>query len=109
MSRDPKVVQDYANDPLVFDKITTRWGSEMLKQMECINDEAAKFKLPLLMMIGGCDQVCSPDVARSFVKNYGGAADIKEYHQCYHELFNEPEKYEIMADLHTWLTEQWQD
>ncbi|MBM76643.1 MAG: hypothetical protein CMK59_14650 [Proteobacteria bacterium] len=107
MSRDAEVVRAYANDPLVFDKITTRWGAEMLKKMQDINDHAASFSLPLLMMIGGCDQVCSPDSARAFVNNYGGTAQTKEYHQCYHELFNEPEKYEIMADLNNWLTQQW--
>lgn len=104
--RDPEVVKAYINDPLVFKKITTRWGDQMLKKLPEIHAAAPSLSLPLRMMIGGCDQVCAPDSAREFVKNYGGPAEAVEYPHCYHELFNEPEKFEILTELEVWLDQQ---
>jgi alpha-beta hydrolase superfamily lysophospholipase len=61
------------------------------------------------MQIGGCDRICAPESAREFMKNYSSDHDvnlgeIQEYPFAYHELFNEPEREDILENMSRWLT-----
>ena len=54
-------------------------------------------------MLGGSDKICDPDSAKKLAGAYGGDIETIVYEQCYHELFNEPEKYEILEQAAQWL------
>jgi len=103
ISRDSAVVQDYINDPMVFSKITTRWASEMLKAIEDVHNYAPQYHYKLRLMLGGSDKICDPDSGKQFASAYGGNIDTVVYNQCYHELFNEPEKFDILEETSQWL------
>ena len=108
LCRDPKIVQAYKNDPMCFTNITSRWGREMLLAKEQAHQYAPKYNLPLLMLVGGCDRICAPESAREFMKTYAENHDaslgnIQEYPFAYHELFNEPEKEDILGNVETWF------
>ena len=94
--RDPDIVQAYVNDPLVFSGITARWADQMLRAIDAVHNYAPSYHTPLNLLTGGADTICSPNAANDFAKKYGGKIDTVFYPQCYHELFNEPEKFDSL-------------
>ncbi len=105
ISRDPAVVAAYVNDPLVFTgKSTARLGAEMLKAMRRITTEANRIRLPVLILQGGADKLVDPAGAR-MLHELAGSADktLKVYEGLYHEVYNEPERDQVLRDVESWL------
>ncbi len=104
VSRDPAEVDKYVNDPLVnHDKMTARKVSELFKGMNRIQAEAGRISLPLLLLHGGDDAMTAPEGSR-FLYDHVGSQDktLKIYPGLYHEIFNEPERGEIFAEVLAW-------
>jgi len=110
ISRDPAQVQAYIDDPLVYNgKTTARLACEMLKAMQRVPAEAAGIKLPVLIVQGGADTVVDPDGALMLHTAVGSADKaLKVYDGLYHELHNEPEHPQVLADISSWLEEHLQ-
>jgi acylglycerol lipase len=105
VSRDPAVVQAYVNDPLVYTgKTTARLAAEMLKTIRRVGAEAGTIKLPLLILQGSADRLVDPAGAQQLY-DAAGSADktLKVYPGLYHELYNEPERAEVLHDVQVWL------
>jgi acylglycerol lipase len=105
ISRDPKVVSAYVNDPLVFhSKTTARLLAEMLKAMLRVTAEAGKITLPLIILQGSEDKLVDPGSAQ-LLYDKAGSKDktIKVYAGLYHEVFNEPERERVLQDVEEWL------
>ena len=105
ISKDPEVVEDYINDPLVFQgKTTARLSVELLKAIMRVNDEVSKIDAPFIVLQGSDDLLVNPDGARML---YEGAKSqdktLKFYDGLYHEVFNEPERDRVLADIIHWL------
>jgi acylglycerol lipase len=103
--RDPAVVAAYLADPLVYQgKITARLGTEMLRAMARLRKEAARIRLPLLILQGSADRLVDPAGAQIL---YDGAASADKrliiYEGFYHEVFNEPEHDRVLSDVEQWL------
>jgi len=103
ISRDPDVVARYEADPLVYSKITPRWFTEMSNTMMEERAAAPEYRLPMHMMLGDGDGICDPTMALAFTEQYGGPASKVVYPGLYHELFNEPEKDQVLSDLSAWM------
>lgn len=105
VSRDPAVVHAYDSDPLVYrGKTTARLADELLQAVQRVNAEANRIGLPLLILQAGEDRLVDPrgaqmlhDAARSQDKM------LKLYPGLYHEVYNEPERDQVLADLEHWL------
>jgi alpha-beta hydrolase superfamily lysophospholipase len=105
VSRDPVEVERYASDPLNYSgKLTARLVAELFKAMREAQIRAGEIHLPLLLLHGGDDALASPEGSR-FLNEHAGAADktLKIYPGLYHEIFNEPERLEVFADMEAWL------
>ncbi len=105
VSRDPAVVKAYDEDPLVFrGKTTARLAAEMLAAMQRLQVDAAKIELPALIMQGGEDKLVDTDCAAA-LHDVLGSSDktLKVYSGLFHEIFNEPERDQVFADMQTWL------
>ncbi len=105
ISRDPAVVEAYLNDPLVFKgKTPARLASEMLVSMQRITAEARTLRLPLLLLQGGKDALVEPAGAQML---YDAAQStdkaIHIYDELFHEVFNEPEREQVLKDVEAWL------
>ncbi len=102
LSRDPAVIKAYENDPLVYHgPIPTRFA--MFREMTPLYDSVTQIKLPVLVMAGNG----GPDGARSRVLYERIASKdktLKLYEGLLHEIFNEPEYPQVMADMENWLT-----
>lgn len=102
--RDPDVVARYEADPLVFDTVTPRWFMGSVRAQQRVFAGAARVGVPLLCLVGTDDKICNPESARRFVDACGSDDKaLKVYDGLYHELFNEPEKEQVLADVIAWL------
>ncbi len=108
ISRDPAVVQDYLDDPLVDNgRIEVRLGGEIVKGAEALPDQISELEMPLLLLHGGDDKLTSPAGSRMIYE--GATSDDKTleiYDGLFHEILNEPERDRVIADIVAWLDER---
>jgi alpha-beta hydrolase superfamily lysophospholipase len=105
VSRDPAVVEAYVNDPLVYTgKITARLVAELIQTMQQASAEAAKITLPILVLQGSADKLVNPAGAQ-MLYDHASSTDktLKIYDGLYHEVYNEPERDQVLGDVETWL------
>ena len=105
VSRDPEVVRDYVADPLVHHgKLTARLIAQMSLAMRHALAQANRIRLPLLVLHGDADVLTSPAGSQALYEAVGSDdKTLKLYPGLYHEIFNEPEKDAVLADMTTWL------
>jgi acylglycerol lipase len=105
ISRDPAVVRAYDEDPLVYrGKTTARLAAELLKGMQRLQAEASGIVMPTLLMQGSMDKLVDPGDAQLLYDLIGSSdKTIKIYTGLYHEIFNEPERDQVFADMLVWL------
>ncbi len=106
VSRDPKVVADYKADPLVYrGKIPAGIGKALLVVGENMPRHAPGITAPLLVVHGEDDQLVSAEGSRRLVECVGSKdVELKVYPELYHEVFNEPEREQVLDDVVTWIT-----
>ena len=105
VSRDPEVVRRYDEDPLNYrGKVAARTAAELLQLAREAPARLPELKLPLLVVQGTADRLVSPKAA-PLVHDRAGSSDktIKTYEGLYHEVMNEPEQEEVLADILGWL------
>lgn len=105
ISRDPAVVEDFRNDPLVFhDRFPVRTGAEILRAAKRIQTDAERITLPMLIMHGTGDYVTDPQGSRMLVaRAHSTDKTLRLYSGLYHEIFSEPERQQVLDDLLAWL------
>ena len=103
LSRDPAVIKAYENDPLVYrGPIPQTVESGMFKGLNRLSGEAKKIKLPVIIMAG--DGVMDGTRSQNLYDSIGSEdKTLKRYPDLMHEIFNEPEHPQVMADLEEWL------
>ncbi|HUT11010.1 MAG TPA: lysophospholipase [Thermoguttaceae bacterium] len=105
ISRDPQVVADFRQDPLVFhEKFTVRIGAEILDAAQHLQDHAPSLRLPLLILQGTADRIVDPTGSR-LLHDRAGSTDktLRIYEGLYHDLLHEPEKEQVTANMTEWL------
>lgn len=103
ISRDAQVVRAYVNDPLVYDRLSARLGMDMLWCGEWALEHAAQFTLPLLVLHGSADALCSPEANRQFADHVTCDCTYSPLAGLYHEVHNEPEQKEVFDTMIAWL------
>ncbi|KGE04804.1 alpha/beta hydrolase [Pseudohaliea rubra] len=105
ISRDPAVVAAYRADPLVHTgKFTARFVVELFSAMGEVAARRGELRLPLLVMHGDADVMTAPAGSEAFVAGVGAEdKTLRLYPGLYHEIFNEPERETVLADLYDWL------
>lgn len=105
VSRDPEVVRKYVNDPLVYTgKVSARLAVEMFKAMSRVVEGASSIRLPVLLLHGGADTLTA--VSGSQLLHDAIGSDDKQivvYGGLYHEIFNEPERLDVMSEMRAWI------
>jgi alpha-beta hydrolase superfamily lysophospholipase len=105
ISRDPAVVAAYMNDPLNYTgKLSARFGVELLKTMEMLQSRLSEISLPILIMQGMQDRISDPSSSKLLFDGVSSKdKTMKIYEGFYHEIFNDPERRQVFADMETWL------
>ena len=103
-SRDRAVVAANAQDTLRHGQGTARLATELLKTIDWVNAHGKKLQIPLLMLHGGADRVTLPESSRIFFESLTIAdKEMHEYPDSYHELHNDLNYLEVLADMNNWL------
>lgn len=104
VSRDQQVVDHYLGDPLVYTgKISARQAVEMFDAMKRVERGASKIALPILLMHGSDDSLTTPEGSK-LLCDWVCSTDkqLKIYPGLYHEIFNEPEREQVLQDMLEW-------
>ncbi|GAA3965103.1 lysophospholipase [Gordonia caeni] len=106
VSRDPAVVAAYEADPLVWHgKIPAGLGGALIGAMSAFSDRLPSLRVPTLSLHGGRDALANADGTRLIGERGGGEVTVKIYPELYHEIFNEPERDEVLDDVMAWLAD----
>lgn len=105
VSRDPQVIADYENDPLVtVGKVPARTAYELLGTAAGYRAKAPSMKLPVLIQHGEADALVPlKDVVPVFDAIGSPDKTVITYPGLFHEVYNEPEKDRVIGDLLAWL------
>ena len=105
VSRDPQVVAAYEADPLVHHgKVSARLVRELFATMAVVNSRASEITLPLLLMHGEADVMTAPSGSSAMSARVGSDdVTLRLYPGLYHEIFNEPEREQVFAELAAWM------
>jgi alpha-beta hydrolase superfamily lysophospholipase len=106
ISRDPAVVSAYESDPLVHDRVSARFFTELMQAIEAVNQQAATLKVPILMQVAGEDFLVNAESSRLFFDRLTVEDQtLRVYDGMYHEIYNAPqqERNRVLADMEEWL------
>jgi len=104
ISHDPRVVQAYIDDPLVHDRVTPMLVHFIVDAGADVLACAPRWRVPTLLLWAGADRCVAPAGSAAFA---AAAPRERLSHTCYpqlaHEIFNEPEREQPLAELVRWL------
>ena len=106
ISRDPAVVEAYKNDPLVYHgKVPAGIGRALLQVGETMPQRAPALTAPLLVVHGSDDRLIPVAGSHRLVECVGSTdVELKVYPGLYHEVFNEPEREQVLGDVVSWIS-----
>lgn len=105
ISKDPQVVSNYENDALVYrGKASAGLVTAIFSAMNRVIADAASIRLPLLILHGSIDKLTAVAGSKLLHEKVSSAdKQIIIYDGLYHEILNEPERRQVMADILEWL------
>jgi alpha-beta hydrolase superfamily lysophospholipase len=106
ISRDENVVSTYEKDPLVHDRVSARFFTELLAAVESVNQQASSLNVPVLMQVAGEDYLVDADSSKHFFEKLTlEDKTLHLYDGMYHEIYNAPQdqKEKVLDDLEAWL------
>jgi alpha-beta hydrolase superfamily lysophospholipase len=101
LSRDPAVGEAYFADPLVVTSATPRFGAQLFAAIDEVREAVGSIGVPTLVLHGGSDTIVPPQTT-AFLGELPGF-ERKLYPGLRHEILNEPEGPEIVADIVEWV------
>jgi alpha-beta hydrolase superfamily lysophospholipase len=102
--RDTETVRRCRDDPLVHDRVTPRLVRFIVDEGRCVRGRAARWRTPTLLMWGGADRCVAPKGSAAFAAAAPAAVvTAREFAGLFHEIFNEPERDAVVAQLLGWL------
>jgi alpha-beta hydrolase superfamily lysophospholipase len=101
LSRDPAVGEAYFADPLVCKKASNRLGAALFGAMDELNESLGDLDIPTLVLHGGADTIVPPQSSAAL----GELPNVERrlYPGLRHEILNEPEGPEIVAEIVAWI------
>jgi acylglycerol lipase len=105
VSRDPAVQQAYDSDPLNYrGKIRARLGAELFRLFLAAREALPRVTIPVLALQGSEDRLVDPGDLAVLYANIGSTDKTQHLYQgLYHEVFNEPEKEQVLGEVADWL------
>jgi len=108
LSKDPALWETYLNDPLTLrERVTDELLWRLADGVHMLPGRAGEIDMPILLIHGEADALCSVEGAKSYVHESGSKdVTVKTYPDGRHEMFNETNKAEVLDDLGRWLDER---
>ncbi len=107
LCRRPEVVAAYVADPLVHDRIAATLARCIVHGGEQVRAAAPRWNVPTLLLYAGADRCVAPRGSDAFAA--AAPAAVVRAHRfdgLYHEIFNEPERGQVLDELVDWLDQR---
>ena len=76
----------------------------LIRHSDALPDDIGAIRLPTLLMWGTEDRLCPPAGAEMIAQRIGsGDLTATAYEGLYHEILNEPEREQVLAQLLSWI------
>jgi alpha-beta hydrolase superfamily lysophospholipase len=102
ISRTPEVKAGYYTDPLIHHVATPRWFNEVRATQAWVLAAASGLTTPTMILVAGDDRLVSNEATLQFAQSAGAIVEVKRYDKLFHEMFLEPERDQVIADLVRW-------
>jgi len=104
LTRDPKLNEEYGNDPQVVRDITLKMASIIMDLAPAIFAGAPSITKPILVAHGTHDKITSYDASKDFIEQVASSdKTFKSLEGWYHEPHNEVDKEEFIQMVLTWV------
>jgi alpha-beta hydrolase superfamily lysophospholipase len=104
ISRDAEVVARYQADPLVHKRVTAQLVRFVVDEGRHLLALAPRWRTPTLLMWAQADRCVAPAGSQAFAAAApAGVVSSHAWPGLYHEIFNEPEREQVVARLTDWL------
>jgi len=103
LTRDKTILEAHKIDPLSHDRISAKFGTQMLEEGERLLEEASAVDFPLLMMHGNADELTCHKASTMFSEHAGQQCTLKIWDDFFHELHHEPEKEDVFDYCIKWM------
>jgi alpha-beta hydrolase superfamily lysophospholipase len=103
VSRNPEVIAGWASDTLIHHVATPRWFNEVRLAQTRILASPDRLQTPTLLVAAGDDRLVATEASLAFARAVGPRIEVKTYPGLYHEVFLEPERDLVIADIVAWL------
>ena len=104
LSHDPAVGAAYLADPLAVHRTTARLGQELLAEQVVVQRQLARIDrmpVPTYVLHGTSDPIV-PVTASALLEGKGNVTR-RVYPDLVHEMHNEPQRDDVIADTVAWL------
>ncbi len=108
ISRDAEEVRKYVEDPLNFHgKLPARTAAEIGNEVATFPERAAEIKVPVLIMYSTTDPIVAASGSEMLAERVGSDdVTIRNWEGLRHEILNEPERDQVIAEIADWLDER---
>lgn len=105
LSRDPEVQRAYMDDPLILrERVQEDLLYKLAEGVALLVGRAGEVRHPILLIHGTDDRLCSAEGAEAWVRQSSSQdITVRMYPEGRHEMFNEINRDEVLADLWCWL------
>jgi len=103
VARDPQAVQAYLADPLVHRRISAALAQWIVQQAPLTVAQAFDWRVPTLLMYAQEDHLVDPAGSVEFAQQAPACVTSHGFEGMYHEIFNDPDKALVFAQLKDWL------
>lgn len=104
LSKDPKVAEDYRNDPLACHFNTLQQGNEILRALSEMPSVCEKISIPVLIAHGTSDRIIKLEGSYHLLRCLQSKdKSLTILPNAYHELHNDHEKEDYFSNLVIWL------
>jgi alpha-beta hydrolase superfamily lysophospholipase len=103
LSRDPRVMEDYRNDPHNHSKLSSQVGIDLLERAQFLQQYSDGLSVPTLLLHGNADGITSFPASKAFAERNAGV-EFRGYDGYYHELHNEPGHESVLQEVAGWVT-----
>jgi acylglycerol lipase len=101
LSKDPAVGEKYFADPLVETKPTARFGKNFFDEQARLSSQHGAIATQTLVIHGADDPLVPPYASAGLARSQ--SVERRLYPTLRHELHNEPEGEDVMADVADWI------
>ncbi|MBI1967342.1 MAG: lysophospholipase [Gemmatimonadetes bacterium] len=99
LSRDPACNAAYVADPAVHGVMTPGAWREIRWAQRAVVTDAGRIECAAQFLLAGEDRIVDTHLARAFAGGLKSPSDVRWYPEMYHEVFNDPQREQVVGDV----------